>query len=43
METNMTGLFSLIKFYWDLGLRHWDCLGQSVVSLSLRYRLKMEV
>jgi len=26
----MTGLFSLIKFYFDLGLRHWE----TVLSLS---------
>ena len=30
METNMTNLFSLIKFYFDRGLRHWEI----VLSLS---------
>ncbi len=30
MEANMASLFSLIKFYFDLGLRHWEI----VLSLS---------
>lgn len=30
MEANLTGFFSLIKFYSSLGLRHWDI----VLSLS---------
>ena len=30
MEANMTCLFSLMKFYFDLGLRHWEI----VLSLS---------
>ncbi len=30
MEANMSRLFSLIQFYFGLGLRHWELL----VSLS---------
>ena len=47
MEANMTCLFSLIKFYFDLGLRHWEIvlylghIDDITISLStLRRNLK---